>query len=184
MGGVVNGRYLRTSAAPRAQAGTRDESVTVLFRAQYAPLLRLADCLVGDLGQAEDLVQDAFSSLYAHWGRLRDPNAAVPYLRSAVIRGSRATLRNLIRERQPRWLLIEPVTPSSEEAAVASDEHARLAAAVRALPRRQREVLVCRYYLDMSVADTAAMLRITSGSVKSYAHRGLAALGELEAGIR
>jgi RNA polymerase sigma factor (sigma-70 family) len=81
-------------------------------------------------------------------------------------------------------MVIEPVTPSSEEAAVASDEQARLAAAVRALPRRQREVLVCRYYLDLSVADTAALLHITNGSVKRHAYRGIGALSERREGLR
>jgi RNA polymerase sigma-70 factor (sigma-E family) len=175
---------LRTPAAPRSEAANREEPVVRLFRTQYAPLLRLAHCLVGDRGQAEDVVQDAFSSLYAHWGRLRDPDAAVPYLRSAVIRGSRFVLRHRIRDGQPRWMLIEQVQPSSEDAVVTSDVNARLAAAVRALPRRQREVLVCRYYLDLSVADTAALLHITDGSVKRHAHRGIAALAARGEGMR
>ena len=93
-------------------------------------------------------------------------------------------MRHRIRDREPRLLLIESVTPSSEEAVVASDESARLAEAVRALPRRQREVVVCRYYLDLSIADTAILLRITNGSVKRHAHRGIAALSERGERIR
>lgn len=180
--GQEDSRLLRSPAVGRSEVADREESVVLLCRTQYASLLRLAHSLVGDRGQAEDVVQDAFSSLYAHWGRLREPDAAVPYLRSAVIRGSRLVLRHRSRHGQPPLVLIEPVTTSTEDAVVASDERARLAAAVRALPRRQREVLVCRYYLDLSVADTAALLRITIGSVKKHAHRGIAALGEWEVG--
>jgi RNA polymerase sigma-70 factor (sigma-E family) len=175
---------LQSLAAPRADALAREEAVDLLFRDHYAPMLRLAYCLVADRAQAEDVVQEAFSSLYSRWGRLRDPNAAVGYVRTTVIRGSRAAVRRRIRDRQPLLLLIDPVPPSSEEAAVASDERARLAAAVRALPRRQREVLVCRYYLDLSVADTAALLGVTDGSVKRHAHRGIAALSAWEGETR
>jgi RNA polymerase sigma-70 factor (ECF subfamily) len=65
---------------------------------------------------------------------------------------------------------------SSEDTVVASDEGSRLVEAVHRLPRRQRDVVVCRYFLELSVAETAALLEIAAGSVKRHAHRGIAAL--------
>jgi RNA polymerase sigma factor (sigma-70 family) len=59
---------------------------------------------------------------------------------------------------------------------VARDEASSLAEQVRQLPRRQREVITCRYYLQLSEKETAALLEITIGSVKRHAHRGLATL--------
>jgi RNA polymerase sigma-70 factor (sigma-E family) len=158
-------------------APSRDAAVDILFRRHYADLLRLAYCLLGDRPQAEDAVQDAFVSLYAHWGRLRDLGAAPSYLRSAVINRSRSGVRDRMRERiwRPVVLTAAP-TASSEDAVVARDEGSRLAEAVHRLPRRQREVVVCRYFLELSVAETAAVLEIATGSVKRHAHRGIEAL--------
>lgn len=56
------------------------------------------------------------------------------------------------------------------------DDARRLAAAVQALTTRQREVVVCRYYLELTESETAALLDIGLGSVKRHAHRGLARL--------
>jgi RNA polymerase sigma factor (sigma-70 family) len=66
--------------------------------------------------------------------------------------------------------------PSSEDTAVSRDEAARLAAAVRTLPTRQREVLVCRFYLELTEAQTASLLQIGRTSVKTHERRGLAGL--------
>jgi RNA polymerase sigma-70 factor (sigma-E family) len=156
------------------RAATRDGAVDALFRAQYATLLRLAYCLVADRSQAEDAVQEAFASLYAHWDRLRDPAAASGYVRSAVVKRCRSSVRTRVRERG-RWVLIEDV-PASEDQAVARDQGSRLVQAVQGLPRRQREVIVCRYFLELNVAETATVLGIGEGSVKRHAHRALATL--------
>jgi RNA polymerase sigma-70 factor (sigma-E family) len=158
-------------------APSRDEVVDVLFRQHYADLLRLAYCLMGDRSQAEDAVQDALVSLYTHWNGLRDPAAAPSYLRSAVIYRCRSSIRSLIRDRvKPGIRPAEESADSSEDAAVAHDEESRLVAAVQQLPRRQREVVVCRYFLELSVAETAALLEIAVGSVKRHAYRGIDAL--------
>jgi RNA polymerase sigma factor (sigma-70 family) len=158
-------------------APSRDAFVEVLFRQHYADLLRLAYCLMGDRSQAEDAVQDAFVSLCAHWGGLRDPAAAPSYLRSAVIYRCRSTIRTLIRDRiKPGVRPTEESADSSEDAAMAHDDASRLVAAVQQLPRRQREVVVCRYFLELSVAETAMLLEIAVGSVKRHAHRGIGAL--------
>ena len=154
---------------------TPDEALALLFHRSYLPLVRLAACLMGDQAQAEDVVQDAFLSLQRHRSTLRDAGAAEAYLRSAVVNGSRSQVRRVVRERLRRRPAAVP-DASSEDRAVERDEHARVFAAVQSLPGRQREVLVCRYYLDLSEAETARLLEISTGSVKRHAHRAVKAV--------
>jgi RNA polymerase sigma-70 factor (sigma-E family) len=152
-----------------------DVALALLFTRHYLPLVRLAACLTGDRDSAEDVVQDAFVALQRHRATLRDPSAAEAYLRSAVVNGSRSQVRRLVRERLRRRPAQVP-TASSEDAAVERDEHDRVFAAVQALPTRQREVVVCRYYLELSEAETARLLEISAGSVKRHAHRAVKAV--------
>ena len=152
-----------------------DEAVTALFRAHYPALVRLAVLLVDDDGTAEDLVQDAFARLHRRWDRLRDEDAAYGYLRTAVVNGSRSRLRRLRTARRHT----EPppgTAPSPEGDAIVREEHAEVRAALGALPRRQREVLVLRYYAGLGEAEIAASLGVSRGAVKSHASRGIAAL--------
>lgn len=152
----------------------RDEALSALFTAHYAGLLRLAVLLV-DPATAEDVVQDAFARLYGRWRTLRDPDKALPYLRSCVLNGARSRLRSLrtaARHAPPPGA----DTESAEDAALVHAEHDEVLAALDRLPRRQREVLVLRYYLDLAEADIARTLGISAGSVKQHASRGIAAL--------
>jgi RNA polymerase sigma factor (sigma-70 family) len=162
---------------PAAEVPARGQAVELLFRRHYTEMLRLAYCLLGERDAAEDAVQDAFASLHAHWGRLHDPEAALAYLRSSVLNRCRSRIRDLVRERAPRaWRADQVLEPSSEEHAVRVDEADRLAAAVRKLPMRQRQVVLCRYYLELSERETASLLEIGTGSVKRHAHRAVQAL--------
>lgn len=163
---------------------TRDVAIEVLFRRHYRELIRLAYCLLGERTQAEDAVQDAFVSLYRQWPRLRDRQAAPAYLRSAVINRCRTRVRDLVRERgRTPSQLVDAPEASAEDDALPRAYAARLDDVVRGLPRRQREVVVCRYYLDLSIAETAELLGVTAGSVKRHAHRALQALtSRLEVG--
>jgi RNA polymerase sigma factor (sigma-70 family) len=180
---VVNeGREVAMVGGPVARARAdvtvdRDETVDILFRTHCAGLLRLAMVLLGDRAEAEEVVQDAFVSLHRHWSTLRDPNAAGAYLRAAVVRGSRSRQRRMVRSRAATARLgVVTAHGNLEDVAVHVDESMRVAAAVRALPTRQREVVVARYYLGMTEAQTAALLDIGIGSVKRHAHRAMAAL--------
>jgi RNA polymerase sigma-70 factor (sigma-E family) len=156
----------------------RAEHIDVLFRRHYQGLLRLAVVMVGDREAAEDAVQDAFVSLHRNWRTLRDANAAEAYLRSAVLNRSRSWVRRQVTHRAKRPLLLvrEARQPGPEDFTVAHEEVGSLVAAMRLLPRRQREVLACRYVLELTVAETAELLDITDGSVKTHTHRGLQAL--------
>ena len=120
-------------------------------------------------------MQDAFVSLHRRWTSLADPGAAHGYLRTTVINNARSALRHRgVEERYRQPGPPEPAGP--EERAVQATEDARVMAALRTLSRRQQEVLVLRYYADLSEQDIAQTLGLTRGAVKSHAHRGLAAL--------
>lgn len=163
-----------------AAQDTREQVLTGLFRSHCAELVRLAYCLLGDRQRAEETVQEVYLSLFRHWPP-RDGHAALAYLRAGVINQCRSDQRRLIlaRREEPlvrasaRWA---QTSPDAARDVVARDEASSLAEQVRQLPRRQREVITCRYYLQLSEKETAALLEITIGSVKRHAHRGLATL--------
>ena len=148
-----------------------------LFRTHCTALVRLAFVLLGDREEAEEVVQDAFVSLHRNWSGLRDTGAAGAYLRSAVVGGCRSRQRRFVRARRATNRLGPvPADGGLEEMAVDTDEAARVTAAVQALPTRQREVVVARYYLGLTEAQTAQLLQVGLGSVKRHAHRALATL--------
>jgi RNA polymerase sigma-70 factor (sigma-E family) len=167
---------MRPSAAPRAEAWGADDAITTLYASEYAPLVRLATVLTHDLGAAEEIVQDCFVALHQRWGRLRNPDAGAAYLRRSVINRCRSAKRH--RGVADRFLgRARPESaPSAESQAIDSGGYADVLAAVRALPTRQREALVLRYYLDLSEAQTAQVMGISPGAVKSHTARALAAL--------
>jgi RNA polymerase sigma-70 factor (sigma-E family) len=172
----TDGRAVRRTGQPDDDAPrTADEAVAVLYVAHWAPLVRLATLLTRDASVAEEVVQDAFVALHGRWAGLAEPAAAHGYLRTSVVNGARSALRRRgVEERYRQPAPPEPMGP--EERAVRSDEDATVMAALRTLSRRQQEVLVLRYYADLSEHDIAATLGMTRGAVKSHAHRGLAAL--------
>lgn len=156
-------------------AADADELLASLHQAHYRDLVRLAGLLLHDRGASEEVVQDAFVQLHLKRRRLRDPEKAAAWLRSAVLNGARSRIRHLdVRRRHqpaPRRS-----TESAEDAALAGDARDRIVLALRTLPARQREAVVLRYYLDLSEGQMADAMGISAGSVKSHLHRGLAAL--------
>ncbi|MEO6713550.1 MAG: sigma-70 family RNA polymerase sigma factor [Mycobacteriales bacterium] len=172
--------------APRGtwsgSAGDQDAEVVSLFRAQYWPMVRLAALLVDDVESAEDVVQEAFLSLHRRRRSLRDPNRAADYIRSAVLNLARSNLRRRFASRrrqheleQLQWTAPSG-QPSAEQTAMLSERQQELAAALRQLPTRQREVVALRYYLDLSEGETASVLNISVGSVKQHMFRATRAL--------
>ncbi len=151
------------------------EAVSTLFHVHHRRLVGLASLLVDDHGTAEEIVQDAFESLYKRWDRLRDPHAAVAYLDRSVVYGARSWVRRRVTARS----FTPPdagVEVSAEHTAVDGRRKEELADAIRGLPQRQREVVVLRYYLDLSEEQIAAWLGVSTGSVKRHAFRATAAL--------
>ncbi|MFJ9519412.1 SigE family RNA polymerase sigma factor [Kitasatospora sp. NPDC101801] len=151
-------------------------TLTELYHAQRLSLVRMAVLLVDRQDVAEDVVQEAFTALYQRHGEdLGDLDNALGYLRTSVVNGARSVLRRrkTAREYVPPH---EADAASAEEHAVLNDEHRRVLVALQELTSRQREVLVLRYWSDLSEAQIAETLGLSRGAVKSTASRALDAL--------
>jgi len=154
-----------------------DEAITRLFGAHYRSLVRLGVLLLRDQGAAEEVVQDAYVGLHSRWRQLRDADRALAYLRASVVNRSRSRLRHRqVVERFAAASRPPPDMPSAEAGALDALEHTEVIAALHALPTRQREAIVLRYYVDLSEADIAEAMGISRGAVKSHTSRGVAAL--------
>jgi RNA polymerase sigma factor (sigma-70 family) len=139
-------------------------------------LLRSAYLLTGDRGHAEDLLQSALLRTLRRWDTITGPPAAYAF----------AVLVNLAHDRrraagrQPRTT---PERSMSDRPAVDQLdlllERDEITHAARRLPAPQREVLACRFLLDLTVAETAATLALPEGTVKSYTARALTRMREL-----
>ncbi|WP_433188145.1 SigE family RNA polymerase sigma factor [Actinoallomurus sp. CA-150999] len=149
--------------------------LTTIFREHHLELIRMALFIVGDQPTAEDVVQDAFAAVHRRFDRLRDPRNALPYIRAAVLNGCRGVLRRRAIARRFGGAY-EPPIWSAESAALLGEDRREVFLALRSLPRRQREALVLRYYLDLSEAEIAEVMGVSRGTVKSTTSRALAAL--------
>ncbi|WP_344019023.1 SigE family RNA polymerase sigma factor [Streptomyces luteireticuli] len=156
-------------------AGTTVDHLTETYRAHYRSLLGLAALLLDDTASCEDVVQEAFIRVHSARNRVRDPEKTLAYLRQTVVNLSRSALRRRILGLK---LLSKPMPDmaSAEEGAYEQLERDQLIKAMRGLQRRQREVLVLRYFADMTEAQVAEALGLSIGSVKAYGSRGIAAL--------
>jgi RNA polymerase sigma-70 factor (sigma-E family) len=153
-----------------------DDLVASLHKEHALTLVRAAKLLLRDQQSAEDVVQDAFLSLYRALPRLADHDEILPYLRAAVINRARSALRSRrrafsrpVQHEAPEW--------SAEAAAMVREDQRAVMIAVARLPRRAREILILRYFLDLPDQEIAATLGVSRGTVSSTASRALAALG-------
>ena len=162
-----------------SHAYVAEDELTALFRRHSRALLGMVWVMLGDLGAAEEVVQDSFISLQRAWPTMRDQSRALGYLRATSLNLVRARLRHrLVVLRHP---LARPIdTASAEDAVMLSEDRREVLAALRRLPVRQRECLVMRYYAEMTEQDIASMLKISQNSVRTHLRRGMAAL---EAGL-
>lgn len=153
----------------------RDEEFAEFVAARYRALVRTGLLMTGDLGHAEDLTQSALIRTYLAWGRMRAAGNAEAYARRILVRLA-------LRARQRQWNgeVAAGVIPEPGPGSAGEFAHADLALDVRralaALPAGQRAVIVLRYLDDQSEAEIAQVLGISTGTVKSRAARGLAAL--------
>jgi RNA polymerase sigma-70 factor (sigma-E family) len=145
------------------------EGVTIeeYVAARYVSLRRLAFLLCGDWAEAEDLVQTALVRCERRWSRISgdDPHA---YVRRSVINAAHSWRR---RQRPSVGLPESLAAPDA-----GSDSRVALVQALRGLPVQQREVLVLRYFEQLSEAEIAVQLGVPTGTVKSRAARGIATL--------
>jgi RNA polymerase sigma-70 factor (sigma-E family) len=153
-----------------------DEEFREFMRGRWPAMVRLAYGLTGDLGHAEDVAQAAFARAYASWPRVARTGNPEAYVRRIVINENNSRFR---RRRVAERLVDAVPEPAGQRAADAADalgDSEALLKALRRLGPRQRAVLVLRFWMDMSEAETAAALNCSVGTVKSQASRGLAAL--------
>lgn len=151
----------------------RDAAFEAYFAARSDAMRGTAYLLCGDWHRAEDLVQQTFTKIYQVWRRIQRQDAMDNYTRQTLI-------RTFLSERRRGWFRYESVgSRPTDEAAPSSglaDERLVLLEALAKVPPRQRAVLVLRYWEDQSVEQTAELLDCSTGTVKSQASRGLAAL--------
>ena len=153
-------------------AAPSDSEFTELVEAAWPGLYRTAYLLLGEHQLAEDLVQTSLAKTYASWGKVREPAAAAGYARVVLANTASSWFRRRSwRNERPAAELPEPPGGFSDP----SDRPA-VVEALRALPPRQRAVVVLRYYADLSVREVADALGISEGTVKSQTSHALSTL--------
>jgi len=161
----------------RVMPGRRmdDALLEGVYERESRSLVGMLWVVTGDQAAAEDLAQEAFVRLALAWHRVRDPEKAGAYLRSIAFNLARSQHRRATTARlyQPPGL---PDTVSAEATALLNEAERQLLVALRALPDRQRECLVLRFYADLEPLQIAATLDLSVNSVKTHLRRGLEAL--------
>ena len=152
----------------------RETAVARLFDSQHLQLVRLA-ALLGAGNEAEDVVAEAFCSLYRRWNRLHDAGAALPYLRSCVVNETKMRLRHRrVVERNADPAAVH--WRSAEAEVLVREVQREVLAALDELPTRQREAIVLRYWMDLREAEVAEAMGVSPGTVKTHTSRAMAAL--------
>jgi RNA polymerase sigma-70 factor (sigma-E family) len=154
-----------------------DEEFRQFVSAYLPTLLRGAYLLLRDVDLAEDAVQGTMLRVFRNWGEAR--SAPEAYSRTALISICRDHWRR--QNRRPREVLGEDLRELAEASSFSQilEDREVLSQALDSLPTMQREVLVLRFYFDLSVTQTAEMLKLAEGTVKSATHRGLEQLRDL-----
>ncbi len=150
-------------------------AVGELYQATAVGLIRLAHVILADRPAAEDVVQEAFYNLYRRWDRLAEPDRAQQYVRASVVNGCRSVLRRRAVSR--RRVVYELPSASAEAAVLGHAERDDLVRAIDRLPRRQREALVLRFYLNLPDDEIAQLMGVGLTTVRSTMHRALTSLG-------
>ena len=151
-----------------------EDSFDAFVRVRSRALARLAFLLTGDPHHAEDLVQTALARAAVQWPRLEDPEA---YVRRVLYTQAVSWWR--VRRRRPPEVLVD--APPDRAATTGTDPDLRilLGSALAKLTRKQRAVLVLRFYEDRSESETAELLSVGVGTVKSQTRHALRRLREL-----
>ncbi len=152
----------------------RDAEFAAYMAARQASLLRTAYLLTGDQHTAEDLVQTAFAKLYLSWDKVQRRELVDGYVRRILVNENNSLWRRAWKRRETST----DVVPDHQAVTDTHDDgmKAALWEFVQSLPRKQRAVVVLRFYEDLSEAEVADILGISVGTVKSQSSRALAAL--------
>ncbi|MFI5916203.1 SigE family RNA polymerase sigma factor [Dactylosporangium sp. NPDC051541] len=154
-----------------------EQDYTQYVTAKLPRLHRIAYQLVGDRHRADDAVQDALTTLYQKWVRVREVQNLDAYVHTMVVRAA-------LNDRRRLWSKVllwdRPPDVAREESASADVERqVLLRDALRALPDGQRTVVVLRFLCDLPVEEVAAVLGRSEGTVKSQTSHGIRALRRL-----
>jgi len=174
--GTANRRGGGRVAGPDGRAGQGPPTINELYHTRRLSLVRLAVLMVDDQPTAEDIVQDVFAALYRRHGAdlrtVTDPHA---YLTAGVMNAARSALR---RRRSARaYVPPRPVAvPAAEDQVLLGAGDGEVLAALGRLTIRQRQVMVLRYWSELSEREIAEALNVSCGTVKSTASRALTAL--------
>ena len=168
-----------SEAVEKARSGDRDAYAFLVAR--YSALAHRTAYLLGAGDEADDVTQEAFVKAYRALDTFRAGSAFRPWLLRIVANEARNLHRSWRRRTSLELrLAVSPdeadATASPEQSAVAADTSGILLAAVNAMPDRDRLVLTCRYFLDLSESETAQVLAWPRGSVKSRLSRALVKL--------
>lgn len=163
------------TGAPPMRSRSRDEGFTEFLHARQPALLRTAYLLTGERANAEDLLQNSLAKLYLAWDKVRDRDSVDAYLRRIMINENYATWRRPWKRRE---IVVDQIPEAGHGIVDEYDDggSARLWSFVQTLPKRQRAVIVLRYYEQLSEAEIADALGCSVGTVKSQASRALASL--------
>lgn len=146
------------------------EDFDELYRAQYGNVVAMAYALTGDLAEAQDLAQEAFCRAWQRWRRVAGYDQPLAWIRRVVANLATSRWRRLAVARRRLRPEREAVVPEL------SPDHVALVAALRTLPDPQRRAIVLHHLADLPVATIAEELGVADGTVKSWLHRGRAAL--------
>jgi RNA polymerase sigma-70 factor, ECF subfamily len=148
-----------------------EDELEALFRAEYRGLVRALAFVAGDMESAADAVQDAFVQAHRHWSRVGRLDQPALWVRRAAVN----RILNQHRSRRRRDAAVERLTPPS----LAGHRDLDVGPAVAALPKRQRMAVALHYLADMPIAEVAAAMKVTPGTVKSQLHAARQTLAPL-----
>jgi RNA polymerase sigma-70 factor (sigma-E family) len=150
------------------------EAFEAYVAARSPALLRTAYLLTGNRADAEDLLQTSLAKTYLAWDRIREREALDAYVRRVLV----TTQTSLWRRRRPESLYDQPPEVAGRDRHADHDLHDALWTALARLGRKQRAIVVLRYYEDLSEAETARVMGVSVGTVKSTTSRALSLLRE------
>lgn len=137
------------------------------YRDQYRAMLGIAIALAGDIGTAEDLVQEAFITAHRRWDRVSQYDSPQAWVRRVLINRATSLRRRLTAEERA----VRRVGPPEPHTPDLSPETQDVWTEVRTLPRRQRQAVALYYVAQLSVAEVADAMGCSRGTVKSHLHR-------------
>ena len=153
----------------------KDADFSAYMAARQPALYRTAYLLAGDHASAEDLLQNAFAKLYLSWDKIRDQGALDGYVRRIMVNENNSLWRRAWKRREHST---DTMPDTGSHDTYDDGMGGALWSYVQTLPPKQRAVIVLRYYEQLSEAETADVLGISVGTVKSQTSRALAALRE------